>query len=285
MVDHDDQSPMSLSNAHTSSRDKSRMNLGVIRNPYYYPEGTPLVAGGDPTAETPTPTDGSYFPVSAASTPSPAQSSITPAGDPKNPEVWKDDRWRRLSRSRIFDARWKRSLVFAMVLTIKAAVIIFPILDALHILPHRPTNTPAPTPVNGISPNTTTNTTPKTTDVQTLNVTSTNATEILTADGKRWRKVNCYKDGKWQSENATAPLVRALTPKFVSREEMTLEMCATECAEYKYFGVENSVQCLCGDEINPHAVVYPDAACNMPCGGNGTQTCGAAWKLWIYEQE
>jgi hypothetical protein len=92
---------------------------------------------------------------------------------------------------------------------------------------------------------------------------------------------------------------------------MTLEICADQCAEYAYFGVEYcksyysvpkaeiatepdhmlmlydilDTQCFCGNAINRHANISASANCNAQCNGNGMEICGGGWNISIWERK
>jgi iron transport multicopper oxidase len=63
---------------------------------------------------------------------------------------------------------------------------------------------------------------------------------------------------------------------------MTIETCASVCADYNYFGLEYGQECWCGNTIR--SVGQPTAAseCNFPCAGNAAQICGAGDRINIY---
>uniref|UniRef100_A0A1I8HTR8 WSC domain-containing protein n=1 Tax=Macrostomum lignano TaxID=282301 RepID=A0A1I8HTR8_9PLAT len=64
---------------------------------------------------------------------------------------------------------------------------------------------------------------------------------------------------------------------------ITLNNCRQACWRYgyKYFGVQNSNHCFCGDKYNRYGQVE-DVRCQKPCQGNKEQTCGDAWLNNIY---
>ncbi|KUJ06679.1 uncharacterized protein LY89DRAFT_403153 [Mollisia scopiformis] len=78
--------------------------------------------------------------------------------------------------------------------------------------------------------------------------------------------------------------VRALSPgAFFNYTGMTLELCASDCAGYTYFGAEYGGECYCGDVINLGSVVAPLTDCNMICPGNPYEYCGAGSRLDLYK--
>ena len=64
---------------------------------------------------------------------------------------------------------------------------------------------------------------------------------------------------------------------------MTLDKCATFCEGYKYFGAEWSIQCFCGNEMLASAALVNDSNCDMLCGGNIEELCGAGDLLSVYQ--
>ncbi|KLU85054.1 hypothetical protein MAPG_04086 [Magnaporthiopsis poae ATCC 64411] len=75
---------------------------------------------------------------------------------------------------------------------------------------------------------------------------------------------------------------RALSELAFVSDAMTLQDCATFCDAYKYFGVEYSRECYCGNAFNNGSVPVPAAECSMVCSGNGLQFCGAGNRLSSY---
>ncbi|KAK4184929.1 carbohydrate-binding WSC, partial [Podospora australis] len=66
---------------------------------------------------------------------------------------------------------------------------------------------------------------------------------------------------------------------------LTPEKCKTVCAEkgYAFAGTEFHEECYCGDAAPSSSVLVGDNECNDPCTGDGTTTCGAAWRVEVYE--
>jgi hypothetical protein len=63
---------------------------------------------------------------------------------------------------------------------------------------------------------------------------------------------------------------------------MTLQQCAEFCAGYDYFGVEYMWECYCGNTFEGGSVKKEDADCNMLCGGEQCNFCGAGNRLSVY---
>ncbi len=76
---------------------------------------------------------------------------------------------------------------------------------------------------------------------------------------------------------------RTLTEGMLRSPAMTLEMCATFCSGYKYFGAEWSTECWCGNDFIAGAAQVDIKQCSMTCGGNSGQLCGNGDRLTVYE--
>ncbi|KAI0127330.1 WSC domain-containing protein [Xylariales sp. AK1849] len=74
---------------------------------------------------------------------------------------------------------------------------------------------------------------------------------------------------------------RVLKSRQFADDAMTAEMCAANCAQYAYFGVEYGKECFCGTSFNSTAPVA-DSECAMSCPGNGGEVCGDANRVTVY---
>jgi hypothetical protein len=66
---------------------------------------------------------------------------------------------------------------------------------------------------------------------------------------------------------------------------MTIEICANFCIVQQgqqLFSVEYGGECYCGDALNAGSVSTVSSDCNMPCGGNAAELCGAGNRLNVY---
>ena len=66
---------------------------------------------------------------------------------------------------------------------------------------------------------------------------------------------------------------------------MTPEMCKDFCADegdFPAYGVEFGKECYCG-ALPPASAKIDEAACDVPCGGDTTQTCGGADAINVFE--
>lgn len=114
-----------------------------------------------------------------------------------------------------------------------------------------------------------------------LELYSTTATQPPTPTGTLIHKptvspyslVGCWTEGV----NA-----RALDKTSTIAANMTNEACAKFCKDYRYFGTEYGSECYCGTHLADSSKTAPLAECNMPCGGDQFQYCGASNRLELY---
>ncbi|KAI5862768.1 heme peroxidase [Durotheca rogersii] len=81
---------------------------------------------------------------------------------------------------------------------------------------------------------------------------------------------------------STVQGVRALGGAAFAYDSMTLEACMNNCTGYIYWGTEYGRECYCGDSLHQTSEDAPLADCNMVCGGDATQYCGAGDRLELY---
>ena len=80
----------------------------------------------------------------------------------------------------------------------------------------------------------------------------------------------CFQD----EENSRILPHNAMDDK--TNKKMTLELCFFLCFddnEYLYAGVQNGKECWCGN-VKP-TTTAPKYECDVPCGGDPSQNCGA----------
>jgi hypothetical protein len=77
---------------------------------------------------------------------------------------------------------------------------------------------------------------------------------------------------------------RALTGMTYFDDQMTVEKCATACADFVWFGVEYGRECYCGNTLSAGSIPAPAADCNFHCPGNATESCGAGLRLNMYSK-
>ncbi len=63
---------------------------------------------------------------------------------------------------------------------------------------------------------------------------------------------------------------------------MNLEMCASSCQGYKYWGVEYGGECYCGNAFGDGSMNTTDAECSFVCPGDKLEWCGAGNRLSVY---
>ncbi|PAA76877.1 hypothetical protein BOX15_Mlig023956g1, partial [Macrostomum lignano] len=81
----------------------------------------------------------------------------------------------------------------------------------------------------------------------------------------------CYKD----SRNRDLPKLAQ------SSSSMSVERCGRLCSSYRYFGVQFSKECWCGNSYGKHGK-RPGRECNMACRGNSREKCGSHWRNNVY---
>lgn len=60
-----------------------------------------------------------------------------------------------------------------------------------------------------------------------------------------------------------------------------LAFCGTGATQYRYAGLEYSYQCWCAQYLSAASAKLDDAACDLPCAGNGSTVCGGSLKLSV----
>ncbi|EXJ87033.1 hypothetical protein A1O3_03990 [Capronia epimyces CBS 606.96] len=85
--------------------------------------------------------------------------------------------------------------------------------------------------------------------------------------------VSCY------TEAATG---RALTSFALADNSINIQTCASNCTQYRYFGVEYGRECYCGNALGAGSVPATDGRCNMACSGNSSLVCGGPNGLTLY---
>ncbi|KAL2157628.1 hypothetical protein VTH06DRAFT_6007 [Thermothelomyces fergusii] len=85
--------------------------------------------------------------------------------------------------------------------------------------------------------------------------------------------VSCWTEGRG---------VRALGGPVFAYDEMTLESCMANCTGFDYWGTEYGRECYCGDRLHSSSGAAPVEECNMACGGDPAEFCGAGNRLELY---
>ncbi|KXX74595.1 putative fungistatic metabolite [Madurella mycetomatis] len=85
--------------------------------------------------------------------------------------------------------------------------------------------------------------------------------------------VSCWTEGTG---------ARALSGAAFAYDEMTLESCMTNCTGFDYWGTEYGRECYCGNSLHSSSTEAPIEECNMACGGDPTEFCGAGNRIELY---
>ncbi|KAJ4022594.1 hypothetical protein NW766_001635 [Fusarium irregulare] len=92
--------------------------------------------------------------------------------------------------------------------------------------------------------------------------------------------------GTWQFQGCYAEpfLIRALTAKYTTADDMTLESCAAFCTGYTYFGAENGRECSCGNTLTFGTYqAFNQKDCSSTCAGDKSEFCGGSQRLQLYK--
>lgn len=114
------------------------------------------------------------------------------------------------------------------------------------------------------------------TTTTTTTATSSVATVTSTATIGNWTYAGCYIDNAYG---------RILQVNPGNSDTLTVESCVNTCQGlgYTVAGAEYSTQCFCGNAIiNGAQLASSDSQCNMACGGNSSEFCGAGNRMSIY---
>ncbi|RGP58730.1 wsc domain-containing protein 2, partial [Fusarium sporotrichioides] len=93
--------------------------------------------------------------------------------------------------------------------------------------------------------------------------------------------------GTWSFQGCWAEplfLIRALSSKTTSSNDMDLDACAVFCTGYTYFGAENGRECYCGNFLNVGSYqALNQKDCSATCAGDKTQYCGGTQRLQLFK--
>ena len=89
------------------------------------------------------------------------------------------------------------------------------------------------------------------------------------AKGKEYKYLGCFKDNRNHVLNA----------KKTEASNMDVQKCSDFCKDYKYFALQNSDKCFCGD-TDPTILGQGD--CSAQCSGNPDEICGNIWSNSTY---
>merc|ERR1711931_39650 len=99
---------------------------------------------------------------------------------------------------------------------------------------------------------------------------------IGTKEGNNEDSASIVNGGCYEDKPA-----RMLTGKFINLETNSPSACKEECRGFKYFAVQYSTQCFCGNTLH-HLVKKPESECNVICPGDSSQKCGGTWRQNLY---
>lgn len=104
-------------------------------------------------------------------------------------------------------------------------------------------------------------------------------TDLTTSKG--WGYAGCAADG---DPRTLADKTSIYSAGF--GDDLTVEKCADWCAGFKYFGLEYSTQCFCGNNVAADRVPQEGILgnCNMKCKGDDGQYCGGPGALSLYQK-
>jgi hypothetical protein len=91
-----------------------------------------------------------------------------------------------------------------------------------------------------------------------------------------WSYYGCYTDTR-------ARVLTGITLANIGNHEVTNTKCVAYCAArgWSMAGTEYGGQCFCGNELVGSSKA-DESTCDMPCEGDGTQTCGGGMRLSVY---
>ena len=97
----------------------------------------------------------------------------------------------------------------------------------------------------------------------------------------RWTNLGCFDDS-----STTVPTLR-FSVVASATGLTTIENCQAACLShgYKYSGAEFGYECFCDNSIQNAATPENSFACNQPCFGSFTETCGGLHAVSVYEED
>ncbi|KAJ7462545.1 WSC domain-containing protein, partial [Mycena latifolia] len=84
---------------------------------------------------------------------------------------------------------------------------------------------------------------------------------------------------------ATDTPSRILTDAYITNSDTNTPLsCTQNCFSlgFTYAGVEYGNECYCGTSLASDVSAANIADCDMPCAGDATITCGAGWRMQVY---
>jgi hypothetical protein len=77
---------------------------------------------------------------------------------------------------------------------------------------------------------------------------------------------------------------RVLDGKQVSESTMTVQRCESICTGFKYFGLQASSYCFCGQSFAQPTQHKGEGECDRVCTGDKAQKCGGGWRNAVYSR-
>ena len=115
--------------------------------------------------------------------------------------------------------------------------------------------------------------------------------KVLVAEAVPMKYVGCYIDSAGgvrdldhaMCKSGVVPMASGACPNlsYMDIDSMTIEKCAQWCSSFKYFGLQISNECYCGDTYGSQGRA-DEGDCNRACTGDSTQICGATGRNSIY---
>lgn len=131
----------------------------------------------------------------------------------------------------------------------------------------------------GTGPTTTTTTKATTTSAPPVTTTTSKSTVTATGVPTGWNYKGCFID------NANGRILSyQINP---DNAALTVSSCTNACKNlgYAVAGMEYSTQCFCGNAVIAGGKVTADTDCNMACGGNPNDKCGAGNRMSIWSSQ
>jgi hypothetical protein len=97
--------------------------------------------------------------------------------------------------------------------------------------------------------------------------------QLSTYQKKTYAYQGCFTDSKNRVLGDKSTLEDA---------NLTVERCETICSGFKYFGIQNTNECYCGNMFKNPTQHKPESECDKACKGNKNQKCGGGWRNNIY---
>ncbi|KAF2426201.1 WSC-domain-containing protein [Tothia fuscella] len=97
---------------------------------------------------------------------------------------------------------------------------------------------------------------------------------IAVASAGPFKFIGCYNE----------VVGRALTGNAVANSSMTVGLCAAFCSGFRYFSVEYSQECYCGNAISPGSSVSASGDCSMTCAADPNEFCGGPGWMNMYQK-